>query len=312
MRRAGDSDERGFALVIVISVLAVLALLAAGFAVATRQETKIVRNTIALARARARADAGVALAEMGLLSRDPATRWHADGRPYAITFGGGEIRVSVQDEAGKVDLNWTPLPVVEGLLAELDIDPEAQAGIIAGIADHRNSVRRPPVPPGELAGTALSGGPALRDLMAAPFRSVDELLTLPGVTRAAFDRLRPFVTVYAESAHIDPATAPRGVLLAVPGMSPGAADLILASRIPRPDGSVSAAPSDFAAAKQYLAFADLRAATVTSEVVEGRDAHFVRRAVIATTGDPYYPFRILEWRQEPGDTTSPTSLVYRQ
>jgi type II secretory pathway component PulK len=128
MRAQHQSDERGFALVVVISVLAVLALLASGFAVATRQETKIVRNTMALARARVRADAGVALAEMGLLSRDPLARWHADDRPYALAFGGGDIRVSVQDEAGKIDLNWTPVPVIEGLLAALAIDPEAPTG----------------------------------------------------------------------------------------------------------------------------------------------------------------------------------------
>jgi general secretion pathway protein K len=299
MRRPREEGERGFALIAVISVLAILALLAAGFAMATRQETNIVRNTIATARARALADAGVSLAEIGLLSRDAAARWHPDGRPYALTVGGAAIRVSVQDEAGKVDLNWTPLPVVEGLLAALGLDPEAQAGIVAGITERRGAARLPPVPPGETPGSNFTGGPTLRDLAAAPFRSVDELLTLPGVSRAAFERLRPFVTVYAQTAHINSATAPRDVLLAVPGVTPATADLVVAARTPRPDGSPSAPLPDLGAAKRFLAFTDLRAATITAEAGEGSDGHFVRRAVVTTTNDPYHPFRVLEWRQDP-------------
>src|SRR5258708_2184696 len=99
MRRAGEREgERGFALVAVIGVLAILTLLATGFAVATRQQAKTVRNTVAQAEARALADAGVSLAIMGMLSRDAGARWHADGRLYRVAFGGREIRVSVQDE----------------------------------------------------------------------------------------------------------------------------------------------------------------------------------------------------------------------
>ncbi len=302
-----QDGERGFALIVVISVLAVLALLAAGFAMATRQETNIVRNTMATARARALADAGISLAEAGLISRDAASRWHADGRIYVIAFGGSEIRVGAQDEAGKIDLNWTPVPVIEGLLATLGLDPEAQAGLVAGIVDRRSAARLPPVPPGEVAGSNFAGGPALRDLAAAPFRSIDELLTLPGMTRAALERLRPFVTVYAERARIDPSTAPRDVLLAVPGITAVEADLVLAARVQQPDGSTPN-PPDLGAAKRFLAFADLRAATITSEVEEA-DGHFVRRAVVATTGDPYHPFRILEWRQDPGIAPAPSALA---
>jgi general secretion pathway protein K len=309
MRREREEDELGFALIVVISVLAVLALLAAGFAVATRQETDIVRNTMATSRARALADAGVSLAEAGLVSRDAATRWHPDGRPYAVTVGGGEIHVSVQDETGKVDLNWTPIPVVEGLVGVLGLDPEAGAAIVAGIAGRRGAVRLPAVPPGEVPGSNFAGGPTLRDLAAAPFRSADELLTLPGVTRDAFEQLRPFVTVYAQSAHINSATAPRSVLLAVPGLTPAEADLVIASRTPHPDGSAAGPLPDLGAAKRFLAFAELRAATITAEATGGADVRFVRRAVVATTTDPYHPFRILEWRQEPGVASSPAVLA---
>jgi general secretion pathway protein K len=300
MTAPGQEGERGFALIVVISVLAILALLAAGFAMATRQETNIVRNTIATARARALADAGISLAELGLVSRDATARWHADGRLYALTVGGATVRVGAQDETGKIDLNWTPLPVIEGLLAELGLDPEAEAGIAAAVAERRGAARLPAVPPGEVPGANFAGGPTLRDLAAMPFHSVDELLTLPGVSRAAFERLRGFVTVYAQTAHINSATAPREVLLAVPGITPAVADLVIAARIPRPDGSASTPIPDLGSAKRFLAFTDLRAATITSQAGEGTDGRFVRRAVVATTSDPYHPFRVLEWRQEPG------------
>jgi general secretion pathway protein K len=153
-------------------------------------------------------------------------------------------------------------------------------------------------------GAALLGGPRLRDLAGAPFRSVDELLTLPSMTRTIYDRLRPFMTVYAQSAHVNPATAPREVLLAIPGISPALVALVLAARNRGQADLPSVAMPDLAGARQFLAVLDARTVTITAEVVAEPGTDFLREAVAAATSDPYHPFRVLEWRQDLRGTTA--------
>jgi len=70
--RSGRS-QRGFALLLVIWVLAILAVLAAGFAAGTRSETRVARNLLDAAQARALAEAGVALATGALIDNDPTS-----------------------------------------------------------------------------------------------------------------------------------------------------------------------------------------------------------------------------------------------
>jgi hypothetical protein len=68
-------EERGMALLLVIWVLALLSLLAAGLTVAARSEAVLVRNREQSAQAQAIAEAGVSLAILGLLEIDPAAQW---------------------------------------------------------------------------------------------------------------------------------------------------------------------------------------------------------------------------------------------
>ena len=41
--------------------------------------------------------------------------WRTDGTVYAWAFGGGEVRISIQDEDGKIDLNGAPGELLRGL-----------------------------------------------------------------------------------------------------------------------------------------------------------------------------------------------------
>ncbi|GGF36508.1 hypothetical protein GCM10011611_48730 [Aliidongia dinghuensis] len=286
------SGERGFALISVLAVLAILAVLVGGFALASRRSLELSRNAVAAATARARAEAGISLALAHLLDPDATQRWNADGRAHAVRFDGATITVTIQDEAGKIDLNWAPLELIAGLLAEVGVPTDAAQSILDAIDARRKAGTLPEAPPGDRAGAALLGGPRLRDLAGAPFRLVEELKSVPGVSQDLYDRLRPAVTVYSESRHIDPASAPRLVLLALPDMTPVSADAILAARPatggqPRPDLP--------AAARAFIGGGDPRAVTITATV-----DHLTRRAVVSLTGRANQPYQILEWRQDFG------------
>jgi general secretion pathway protein K len=286
--------ERGFALLLVIWVLTILAVLAAGFAASTRSETRLARNLLEAARARAWAEAGIARATASLLEVDPRARWPADGTPQAMRFDGADISVKIEDEDGKIDLNLAPTELLAGLCAEIGIADDTCAGLVEGVTARRRAAT-PAAAPGIQA--PRFGAPAAKpDRQSAAFTTVEELCQLPALDPASFARLRPFVTVYAQSERIDPAVAPREVLLAIPGVDPGEVERLLNARAA---AAQTLAPLPvLTGAEPYLASGQLHAATIIATARSETGASFSQRSVIALTGQPLTPVQVLEWRQQ--------------
>ncbi len=283
--------ERGFALLLVIWVLAILSVLAAGFAASTRSETRLTRNLLEAARARALAEAGVARATDALLQADPRVRWRADGTAYPMAFAGGAIRIRIQDEDGKIDLNLSPPELLAGLCAELAIADDTCAALVDGVVARRRAAA-PPAP----AGFRFNPPAAAPDRQNAAFTTIEELRQIPEVDAATFARLRPFITVYGQNGRIDPAVAPREVLLAIPGVDPGAVERLLSTR--GAAGTAFGPPPTLPGAEAYLAPGQLQAATIIAAARSPGGAAFTRRSVIELTGQPLAPVQVLEWRQD--------------
>jgi hypothetical protein len=129
--------EGGFALLLTIWVLILVALMAASLASQIRSEARIAHNRTELAFAKGLADAGVAFGLNGLLDPIIINRWPADGRARFVSYGGGTIDIHVQDEAGKLDLNTAPIELISGLLHVLAIDDADSVSIINGVLDRR-------------------------------------------------------------------------------------------------------------------------------------------------------------------------------
>jgi general secretion pathway protein K len=64
----------------------------------------------------------------------------------------------------------------------------------------------------------------------ALFATVDEVREVPGVDPPLFEQIAPSLTVYSGQPRINPLTAPRDVLLALPGAVPAEIDRLLAIR----------------------------------------------------------------------------------
>ena len=295
-----EQHQRGFALLLVIWVLATLAVVAAGFAASTRSETRLARNLYDAARARTLAEAGITRATAALLETDPRARWRADGTPYPLHFDGGEVRIRIEDEDGKIDVNRAPPALLSGLCAELAIDDAVCGALVDGVVARRKAAAPPPVP--GVPGLRLGAPPPVPDRQDAAFTTVEQLRQLPGVDGESVERLRPFVTVYAESERIDPAVAPREVLLAIPGIDPGAVERLLAAR--GGDTGVFAAPPTLPGADAYAGPGQLHAATIIAAAVSETGAAFTRRSVVALTGQPLAPVQVLEWRQQLDDAAA--------
>lgn len=300
--------EGGFALVIVLWAGVLLAVIAASFAFSMRVETRLAGNLVERAKAQAIADAGVHRAILGLLADARTRRWIADGRSYELPFGDGRMRFRLQSENGKVDLNGAPEALVQGLMSSL-----AQAGhledarqaesIAAAILDWRDPDHR--VRPGGAEDRHYRAAGEVFGARDGAFLSVAEINQVLGVDARLYERLAPLVTVYSWAPQVDPMTAPREVLLAVPGLDAAAVEAFVAARESiyalQDAGAESAEPLPrlpvelLSAGARYLSRADSRVYTVDAEGELAGGARASRRAVVQLTGDARRPFAILAW-----------------
>ncbi len=330
----------GIALVAVLWVLVLLSVIAAGFLYETGTQTKLARNLVENAKARALADAGVHRAVLALLeprteglpgpeienllqlAPDPGAArrrvegalerelagargaetegvseqgWRADGTVYAWAFGGGELRISIEDEGGKIDLNRAPDELLKGLFVVVGVDGPEAARLVDAIADFRDAddVKRANGAEDDdyrAAGLAWQA----KD---APFEAVEELQRVMGMTPELYAKAAPYLTVYSKRAKIDLVTAPREVLLAVPGIVAAEVEALLAARAnmegPIPRRALPAPTAD----RGYFSLSSRRIFTVRAEAHTESGAVFVREAVVRLTGKGGQPFRIFAWRQ---------------
>jgi general secretion pathway protein K len=295
---APEERERGIALLLVIWVLALLAVLIVGFSGDARTELLVARNHYESAGARAIADAGVSLAIFGILDPVPEAQWPADGRVREVRYADGTIRIRIQDEGGKIDLNAAAPELLAGLLSTAGGLTPGDAGSLAQAIDQYRQALQQADPPAGRRGT-------LRTMVrrqANAFRVIEDLRLVPGVTREVYDRIAPFVTVYSGVGDIDPLTAPPEVLRSLPGVNAGEVDAFLAARAQH--GPIPGQlPPLSGAAGGSLAHRVLQNATVISEGKTASGTTFTRAAVVSLSADPTAPYSILAWRQvqrEPG------------
>ena len=295
-RRPG---ERGIALIMVLWVVAFLALVLSAFAGESRVALDIARNRLAAAKAETAADAGVALALSGVAAavseaaRAPGApptggAWEADGTVHELEWRGAALRVRVDSESGKVDLNAAPDEAFAALFQGLGIAPGQAADLAAALIEWRKrraaalgiATRRP--------------ADRLSDEPNGPFFALEELKRVPGVTPEIYAAIAPYVTVWSKQPVPDPRTASRPVLLTIPGADPTRVDAWLALR--EGQQAAAAVPRDLASG---LVPTNLTRPTVTVHVeAKIAGARFRRNAVAVVTGDPRDPVHMLAWERD--------------
>src|SRR5215472_12842210 len=100
--------QRGFALIAVLWAAMILALIVQSVLVTGRTEARLANNREALAQLGAITDAGLNIAILRLLDPRLNGQPPLDGSPFAVAFAGHQLRLAIQDEAGKIDLNTAP------------------------------------------------------------------------------------------------------------------------------------------------------------------------------------------------------------
>lgn len=198
---------RGFIMVSVMWMGLGLMLAVAGFVAQSRLGALTLRAEVETLRAQELARSGVNLA-LAALTRQATAEGRSTAPPATLSFAlaEGQIAVTIQDEAGKIDINEAPVellrPLLQGMVQSVDaFDASNMAQAIVATRTERGP---------------YSGLPAL----SAQFE-------LAPATAAA---LQEVLTVHNYTPRVDPRSAPRAVLAAIPGLGGAAADDILARR----------------------------------------------------------------------------------
>jgi len=287
-------DERGLALLSVLWVSALMATLAAGFATDTRTESRLARNHLENARAEALADAGVHHAARRLYGRDPATPWRETRTRYRFNLGGGRVSVELEDEEGKVDLNYAPPELLEGLMLAVGADPDTAGTLAARIQDYRDP-DQDPMPLGAEDDDYFAAG-LEHEAKDAPLLTRNELLLVLGMSEELYRRLLPHVTIFSASEAVDPLRASPTVLRAIPGMTEDAVELLL-SLGPEEDPYDVLDEEVLIAAEAYFLFSNESIFMVRSTGESEHGGIFVREAVIELIGEQDRPFLVHDWRR---------------
>jgi general secretion pathway protein K len=192
LRRRGSAEgQRGFALLIVMGAVGVLALLTARLNGAGRTEMQVATNLRANAVVEAAADGAVEAAVLQLLQGTLQP-------DQVLRIGAARVEVRVRDEADKINPNETTVAVLQALLNNLGVDAATAASLAMAITDWRTATSQ-----------SLAGGSKLAQYRAAglpyappnrPFDSVDEIGEVVGMTPALLARLRPYLSVYHEGS----------------------------------------------------------------------------------------------------------------
>jgi general secretion pathway protein K len=259
----------GFALLIVLWWMALLALVVMQLLAAGRNETAIVANLRNSAIAEAVADGAVHRAIFQVL----ASRWDADGTPHTVRTAQGAAVVTITDEGKKIDPNIAPAAVMEGLLRACGANARVAGPLARAIVEWRSidGLRSPDAKRQPYQAAGLGYLPPSRR-----FVSDDELGLVLGMSPALLACIAPHISIHS---------------LSVPSL--GTTD----DRLVR-QAIADAYPAE--AAQPVEASAEGVSVVLISASATGvGGGNFRRTAVVRVarrTLDERFAYRILEWR----------------
>jgi general secretion pathway protein K len=247
------ADSRGFALLIVLWTLVLIAFLVAHITASGRTEVRIAENLAVNAAASAAADGAISAAIFNLMDPNPAQRWPL-GVPHTIAVGHARVVLQLQDEATWINPNTAPPQLIEALLQATGSDPAQARTLAAAIRVWVGSgalARPQDAVLAEYRAAGLDYGPP-----GAPLETIDELGRVLGMTPAVLAAIRPHLT-----------------LLGPPQPNPASTDPVVAA-------ALAALPKTGAPLAVAATPADLMTTRITAIAIGPGNARVARRAIV--------------------------------
>ena len=286
--------QRGIALILALWITILLTVIASGFAFSMRSEAMATRNALSLARARAAADGAVERVAFELSRPQVPDAWQPDGAPHTWQDGDITITAEAVDEAARIDLNVAPDALLRSLFTAQGVDDDKAAHLADAIADWRDpdDFKRPNgAEDADYRAAGLKYGPAN-----GPFETVAEVGRVLGMTGDIYARIVNLVTVYSRQPGINPNTASRDVLLALPNATPESVDAFIAQRTAAVAAKQPVPP--FPPAQSYIS-PRIPVWRIRAEAWLPDGVTFAREAVLRPSNDPARPLIALAWLEPP-------------
>ncbi len=289
------SGQRGFVLVMVLWGLSFLVVIASSFAVTTQSYTKSAANRIVKARLQAHADTGIHLGFIALLANRSAKPEALPGIPEILLTGepylcsledGTTLTIAIEDEGGKVDLNWASLPLLERLFEGFGAAPDQARMIAARLLDYKdldNVKSKEGAEKDEYIAAGLDFGPKNEPLTVA-----EELEQVLGLSPKLYRKVRPFVTVHSKRPGIDPDVAPSRLVSALAGPIGETQPTINAETSQQQDHKLPAA---------YISTSNRSVYKIRAQALTISRATFIREALVQLPRNRNPPYYLLAWRQ---------------
>jgi general secretion pathway protein K len=279
------SSERGSIAVLALWAMAIVFVLLAAAGFTTRTEVLIARNELASARAKSAAEAGTQLGLARLLARKARGPALFDAAPQMWQDGAARVAISIDDEAGKIDINQAPLALLTGLFKAVG-RPEVEALLLAcRIVAHR--------------GGAAEACPEAGDEKPALFTAPEELAALPGFGDQLYVAIADCVTVATGASAIDPEAAPRLVLMALPGVSANMVDGWIAERRMMREMASGGGGFETLPALPFLMMSPERDFTVSAVASLPEGARARVDLQVRLTGLARHPYAVMAYRTPP-------------
>jgi general secretion pathway protein K len=188
--------SRGFALLVVLWTLVLIAFIVAHLTATGRTEIQIARNLVADAVVDAADDGAIFAAIFNQLDPNPDQRWPLNGQARELAIGNSRVMVQLEDEAGRINPSAASAALLEALLRITGSDPESARRLAAAIGEWVGS---------STGTTQRPQNAVLADYQAAgldygppgePLETLDELGRVLGMTPAVLAAIRPHLTLF--------------------------------------------------------------------------------------------------------------------
>lgn len=274
--------EQGYALIVAVMSMILFALMALTMINATRGTVIMASAEVDRAQLSAGADAGLAIAMQGLLTRDPARRWSIAGQPRRIQFDDMVLTITIEDERGKIALNLINKAQVEIMFAGFGLSGGELETAVDGFLDWRDEDFTP-----RLRGAEEDAYQKRRIRPRnGPLRSIGELALIEGVGPGLASRIAPFATInFGSNGEFDPRfSTPLAIRVSNDSdAASGSAELALGRAIKGDKVAI-----ELGATPSLIG----RPLTISVEAARGTTAKLRRQIIVELTGAPVRPYVI--------------------
>jgi|GEM_PF-2893311 len=286
--------DGGYVTVVVLTFAGLMAALVAATLNVARPSIGQALVNVDDMQANALLEAGLAAAGFALFG-DKRPAMDVDG--LELPMRTGSVRLRVESEWGRVDLNGARPELLRGLYEAVGtgaMSPRGFAGLVSDWRDRNSKADRNGGEEKDYRNRGLDYRPRN-----GPFLAIEELMLLPGMTAADYEALAPYLTINNPIGMIDPAGAPYAVLMAVPEMTENEAGEIKAlfsdPEVARRDLN--------AAIRRYRRYLTAGGSEVFRVTVEARLKNgFAKTAeAVLMAGFRRQPYFTLSWQVRDGD-----------